>query len=137
MAEEKLFENRVKRWLESLGVYPLGTARDKMPVPPVGYYEKRWGGGFSKSGLPDLHLVVNGISLDVELKAPNGRPSDLQKQKIRQINDSGSLAMVLYPRGFEQFKAIVKGVMECSSVIPALNALKDARTTTGCDMLTD
>lgn len=137
MAEEKLFENRVKRWLESLGVYSLGTARDKMPVPPVGYYEKRWGGGFSKSGLPDLHLVVNGISLDVELKAPNGRPSDLQKQKIRQINDSGSLAMVLYPRGFEQFKAIVKGVMECSSVIPALNALKDARTNTGCDMLTD
>lgn len=137
MAEEKLFENRVKRWLESLGVYPLGTARDKMPVPPVGYYEKRWGGGFSKSGLPDLHLVVNGISLDVELKATNGRPSDLQKQKIRQINDSGSLAMVLYPRGFEQFKAIVKGVMECSSVIPDLNALKDARTNTGCDMLTD
>lgn len=137
MAEEKLFENRVKRWLESLGVYPLGTARDKMPVPPVGYYEKRWGGGFSKSGLPDLHLVVKGISIDVELKAPNGRPSDLQKQKIRQINDSGSLAMVLYPRGFEQFKAIVKGVMECSSVIPALNALKDVRSNTGCDMLTD
>lgn len=137
MAEEKLFENRVKRWLESLGVYPLGTARDKMPVPPVGYYEKRWGGGFSKSGLPDLHLVVNGISLDVELKAPNGRPSDLQKQKIRQINGSGSLAMVLYPCGFEQFKAIVKGVMECSSVIPALNALKDARSSIGCDMLTD
>lgn len=72
MAAEKNFENRVKRWLEGIGVYPLGTARDKMPLPPIGYYEKRWGGGLSKSGLPDLHLVIKGVSLDVELKARMG-----------------------------------------------------------------
>lgn len=50
MAAEKIFENRVKKWLQSLGIYPLGTAKDKMPVPPIGYYEKRWGGGYSKKG---------------------------------------------------------------------------------------
>ena len=75
MAAEKQFENRVKRYLETLGVYPLGCPHDKMTVPPVGYYEKRWGGGYSKAGLPDMHIVVNGINLDVELKAPTGRPS--------------------------------------------------------------
>jgi hypothetical protein len=137
MAEEKNFENRVKRWLEGLGVYPLGTARDKMPVPPVGYYEKRWGGGLSKSGLPDLHLVVNGISLDVELKSSVGRPTELQKHNIRQINGAGSIAMVLYPRGFEQFKGIVKGVIKCNLAIPALNALKAVPSNIGCDILTD
>ena len=76
MAAEKQFENRVKRYLETLGVYPLGCPHDKMTVPPVGYYEKRWGGGYSKAGLPDMHIVVNGINLDVELKAPPvGRPN--------------------------------------------------------------
>lgn len=137
MAGEKNFENRVKRWLEGLGVYPLGTARDKMKTPPIGYYEKRWGGGMSKSGLPDLHIVVNGISLDVELKGPGGRASDLQKQKIRQINEANSIGMVLFPDGFEQFKEIMKGVMECSSVIPVLNALKVAHSSTNCAILTD
>lgn len=59
MAAEKQFENRVKRYLETLGIYPLGCAHDKMTVPPVGYYEKRWGGGYSKAGLPDMNQVIN------------------------------------------------------------------------------
>lgn len=136
MAAEKNFENRVKKWLQGLGVYPLGTAADKMDVPPIGYYEKRWGGGYSKKGLPDMHIVVNGINLDVELKASNGNPSDLQKQKIRQINNSGSIALILYPEGFEQFKKIVKGVIQCKVHIHPLNALKAANGSTKCDMLT-
>lgn len=96
MAAEKNFENKVKQWLESIGVYPLGTGKDKMNISPCGYYEKRWGGGYSKAGLPDLHIVVNGINLDAELKASNGRPSELQKQKVVQINQSGSIAIILY-----------------------------------------
>lgn len=136
MAAEKNFENRVKEWLKGLGVYPLGTAADKMLVPPIGYYEKRWGGGYSKKGLPDMHIVVNGINLDVELKASNGIPSDLQKQKVRQINESGSIAFVLYPEGFEQFKKIVEGVIQCKVHIQPLNALKAANGSTKCDMLT-
>lgn len=96
MAAEKLFENKLKRWLETLGIYPLGTPKQKMNAEPIGYYEKRWGGGYTKSGLPDLHIVVNGKSVDVEIKAPNGRPSELQLFTIRQINDSLGLAFVLY-----------------------------------------
>lgn len=136
MAAEKNFENRVKKWLQGLGIYPLGTAKDKMPVPPIGYYEKRWGGGYSKSGLPDMHIVANGISLDVELKASNGKPSELQKHNIRQINDSGSIAMILYPEGFEQFKNIMEGVIQCKVHIQQLNVLKVANASTKCDMLT-
>lgn len=71
MASEKNFENRLKNWLESEGVYPLGEPVDRMKTPPCGYYEKRWGGGrYVKSGLPDMRIVVNGIALEVELKAP-------------------------------------------------------------------
>lgn len=136
MAAEKLFENRVKRWLQSLGVYPLGFAADKMEVPPIGYYEKRWGGGYSKSGLPDMHIVVNGINIDAELKASNGKPSELQKHNVIQINNSGSVAMVLYPEGFEQFQNIVKGVIKCDIHIQRLIALKNANSSTKCDTLT-
>lgn len=136
MAAEKSFENKVKRWLESQGIYAIGTAEDKMNVSPCGYYEKRWGGGYSKTGLPDLHIVVNGINLDVELKAPNGRPSEVQKQKIVQINKSGSIGIILKPDGFEHFKKIVEGVMSCKYHIQELNVLKDVHSDTKCDILT-
>lgn len=104
MAAEKQFEEKVKRYLKSIGVYPLGTAPDKMICPPIGYYEKRWGGGtFTKSGLPDLHIVVNGMSVDVELKSQNGRPSELQTFVIKQIRAAGGFAFVLYPSGYSDF----------------------------------
>lgn len=38
MAQEKLFENRVKRWLESQGIYPFGFPKQKMKATPCGYY---------------------------------------------------------------------------------------------------
>lgn len=104
MGSEKQFEEKVKRYLKSIGVYPLGTAPDKMIIPPIGYYEKRWGGGtFTKSGLPDMHIVVNGYSVDVELKAETGRISELQKFVIKQIRAAGGFAFVLYPSGYSDF----------------------------------
>ncbi len=137
MAAEKNFENQVKRWLESEGIYPLGTEQQKITVTPCGYWEKRWGGGYSKKGLPDMHIVVNGINIDAELKASDGKPSELQKHNVVQINQSGSIAMVLYPEGFEQFKSIVKGVKECNGHIAKLNSLKNAHSNTRCDILTE
>lgn len=137
MAAEKNFENRLKKWLESEGVYSLGTEKQKMATQPIGYYEKRWGGGYSKAGLPDMHIVVNGVNIDAELKASNGRPSELQKHNIKQINGSGSIAMILYPEGFEEFKSIVKGVKECNGHIAGLIALKDAHSSSKCNILTE
>lgn len=137
MAAEKNFENRLKNWLESEGIYPIGIEKQKITLKPCGYYEKRWGGGYSKKGLPDMHIVVNGINIDAELKASNGRPSDLQKHNIIQVNSSGSIAMILYPEGFEEFKSIVKGVKECNGHIAELNALKNALSSSKCVILTE
>ena len=69
MAEEKTFENKVKRWFHSVGVYPAGFASEKMNTPMVGWYTKIWGGGFQKSGIPDLIACINGRFVSVELKA--------------------------------------------------------------------
>ena len=123
MAGEKNFENRLKRWLEEEGIYPLGHPSDKMPVAPYGYYEKRWGGGrFQKSGLPDMRIVVNGIALEVELKDTHGTPSELQKHNIRQINRSMGFGFILYPEGFSEFQKIVKVVKTCPPNVPIVTA---------------
>lgn len=137
MAAEKNFENQLKDWLQSIGIYPLGCSVMDMKVPPVGYYEKRWGGGYQKAGLPDMHIVAAGINVDVELKAPKGKPSELQIHDLKQINGCGSIGVLLYPDGFEEFKILLKGVMQqCNQVIPWLDALKIVHTGTSCDILT-
>lgn len=138
MAAEKNFENKIKKWLEKQGVYALGTPEQDITVPPCGYWEKRWGGGiYTKKGLPDLHIVVNGISMDVEVKAQGGKPSELQKHNVVQINQSGSIAMVLFPEGFSEFKKIVEGLIQCKCHIQELMHLKTVHSDSKCDILTE
>ena len=137
MAGEKNFENRLKDWLESEGIYPLGEPVDRMSAPPCGFYEKRWGGSrYVKSGLPDMRITVKGIALEVELKATDGTPSVLQKRNLAQINGSQGFGFILYPEGFEAFKTIVKGVKQCEFPTAGLKSLIDAHTDTACDMWT-
>ena len=125
---EKTFEDKLKKWLESEGIYPLGTPKQDMTTPPCGYWEKRWGGGkYTKAGLPDMHIVVNGISIEAELKAPNGRPSELQIQKLNQIDDAGCIGLVLYPKDFEKFQGLVKFLKRnyfCSPDVVTLSSLE-------------
>lgn len=64
-----------------------------MNAPMVGWYTKIWGGGFQKSGIPDILACVNGVLLAVEVKASNGRPSELQKLNISRINKSGGIGV--------------------------------------------
>ena len=108
MMTEKAFKEKLKAWLESEGIYPLGTPENEMTVPPCGYWEKRWGGGkYVKAGLPDMHIVVNGVSIEAELKVPPNKPSALQIQKINQVDNAQCIGLVLYPKDFENFKKIV------------------------------
>ncbi len=108
MAQEKQFEGKMKRFLELKGIYPLGTEKQKV-IDPIGYYTKRWGGGiYVKSGLPDYQIVVNGVCLEVETKAQNGKPSALQIQKLKQIDDAGGFGILLYPDEFEIFKDLIE-----------------------------
>lgn len=136
MASEKLFENRLKKWLEKQGIYAAGTPQDKKDEPECGWYFKVWGGGYQKSGIPDLIICVNGFFIAAELKSETGTPSELQKKNTVAINNSNGIATILYPGGFEQFKDIVKGVKKCRYHIQELNALKAVNSGTKCDILT-
>jgi hypothetical protein len=136
MASEKLFENQVKKFLHGVGIYAAGTPIQKMTVEQRGWYFKEWGGGYSKSGIPDLIICANGFFIACELKGPTGKPSELQGLNVMRINQSNGIAMILYPEGFENFKNIVKGVMKCNSHIQELMYLKTANTSTSCNILT-
>lgn len=136
MAEEKNFEERIKKHFHSVGIYPAGFPTDRMKVPMIGWYTKIWGGGFQKSGIPDLVCCVNGIAMAVEVKAERGKKSELQKLNVSRINRSGGIGVFLYPSGFEQFKELLKGVIKCSSHIPELTLLKSANSSTKCDIWT-
>lgn len=92
MAEEKNFENRIKAYLKSKGAYFIKTHGDR----------------FSRVGTPDIIACVNGYFVAVEVKATNGRPSELQKYHIQQIKDAGGIGVILYPDDFEDFKKIIQ-----------------------------
>lgn len=91
MAEEKTFENKVKKFLKDEGCWVLKT----------------WSNGVQRKGIPDLLVCCNGHFVGLELKASNGRPSDLQLYNIRKIQESGGIAMVVYPKDFDDIKELI------------------------------
>ena len=88
MAQEKNFENKIKSYLKSIGAYFIKTHGDR----------------FSKVGTPDIIACVNGYFVAVEVKAENGKPSDLQLYHLEQIRKAGGYSFLLYPKDFEDFK---------------------------------
>lgn len=102
MAAEKQFENKVKKFLTDHGCWLI----------------KYWAGAaYTKSGVPDLLVCVKGYFMGVELKAANGRPSDLQIWNLRKISESGGIAILLYPKDYDQFKEFVTDI--CAGDSPA------------------
>lgn len=93
---EKQFQKKVIKYLKAT---------------PKTWFVKVWGGGFQRSGIPDLICCVNGVFIAVELKGGDGRVSELQKMNIRQINEAGGIGLILYPKGYEDFKKIVEEVI--------------------------
>ena len=86
---EKAFENKIKKYLDTL---------------PNTWHFKHWAGPYSKTGVPDIIGCVNGRFVGIEVKASNGKPSMLQIRNIKQINDAGGYARIIYPEQFNELK---------------------------------
>lgn len=112
IAGEKNFENRIKKWLQSKGVYPPNTPKQKIKVKPIGYYEKRFGSQFTINGLPDLHVCVKGHSIDLELKDVRGKPSKAQIKILDNINSWGCEGYLVYPNDWETIKRRIQEVID-------------------------
>ncbi len=96
MASEKTFENKVKKFLESEGCW----------------FVKFFANSYTKQGIPDILASVNGYFVGVEVKAQQGKPSELQVYNVNKIRESGGFAMILYPSAFPKFKEFVKNLKQ-------------------------
>lgn len=95
MAREKIYENKIKRYLKDCGAYCV----------------KYHGNYYSENGTPDILACVNGYFLAIEVKAQNGSPTQLQLAKIDNIRKAGGFAYVAYPSGWEKLKDIIDGLL--------------------------
>ena len=96
MAEEKLFENRIKAYIYSLG----------------GWHVKFFANRMTKKGIPDILACVGGYFVAIEVKAQNGHPSELQIHHCERIRKSGGFSFVVYPSGWEKLKKILNGLSQ-------------------------
>lgn len=94
MAAEKNFENRLKKFLEDESCW----------------FVKFFANAFTKTGVPDILCCCNGYFVGIEVKAPTGKPSALQKWNIKKINESGGIGIVLYPDQFRDFKELIQAL---------------------------
>ena len=88
MGNEKNFENRVKNFLKSENCW----------------FVKFFANAYTKAGIPDILASGNGFFVGIEVKADEGRPSELQLYNVQEIRKSGGFAWIVYPSGFEKLK---------------------------------
>ena len=105
MAEEKNFENKIKKYLEDQGCYF------------VKYFANR----MTKVGVPDILACVNGSFVGIEVKSSTGKPSELQIHNVKKINESGGYAVIVAPEQWELLKMFIGTLMNLD--------FKDARQT--------
>lgn len=95
MGAEKNFENKIKDWLEEHDCY----------------FVKFFANRNTKSGVPDILASVNGYFVGIEVKAQNGKPSELQYYNVRKIRESGGFAYIVYPSGWNDLQNILLGLL--------------------------
>ena len=53
------------------------------------WWLKTHGGPMQRSGIPDLHIILNGRAYWVEVKVPGKRPTRLQEHTLQEIGEAG------------------------------------------------
>lgn len=94
MGEEKKFEEKVKALLKERGAWFLKT----------------WGGGFQRSGIPDLLICYKGSFIAIELKAEKGVVSALQDRELRLIRDAGGMGFIARPSHYEDLVHLLDSI---------------------------
>ena len=104
IASEKNFENKIKTYLDKEGCW----------------FVKFFANSFTKSGIPDILACVNGFFVGIEVKAQNGKPSELQIRNRNKIRECGGISIILYPNQFDDFKLLIQDLKHCPNQIETI-----------------
>lgn len=74
---------------------------------------KRWGGGMGMAGEPDIDACIGGRSLQLEVKRPGEKPTELQLKRLEEWRQAGAIT------GVVTSVADVRHLLEKSSILPA------------------
>jgi hypothetical protein len=111
MAQEKQFENKIKKHLKEQGCYF------------VKYFANR----MTKSGIPDILASVGGYFVGIEVKSSIGKPKELQIYHVNKINDAGGFAVVVSPEQWEELKELIQRLkqsqrLEARKIVNRINS---------------
>lgn len=95
MTKEKIFENKVKAYLSTKGIYFVKFFANRM----------------TRIGVPDILSCINGKFVGIEVKSENGKPSYMQCRNISLIQQNDGFAIVLYPEDFRTFCKMVEAII--------------------------
>lgn len=77
------------------------------------------------NGMPDIMCLYKGIFLGLELKRPKqGKPTDLQKRKIKFINDNGGVG--IFVENLDDVKTLIDVISSDSNecIIDSIDIIK-------------
>ena len=88
--KESWYQARIIKWLKE--------------AYPDAFVWKAAAGPYSRGGIPDICMVLNGRFYGFEVKRPEvGRPTKIQEITIQAINSAGGIAAVVsYPKDVER-----------------------------------
>lgn len=66
------------------------------------YYAMPVASGFGNAGVPDILCCYKGRFIGIECKANGGRPTALQLSNLKQIKDSGGVAVIIDEESLKQ-----------------------------------
>ena len=75
---ESVIQSKVIKYLESLDWYVVKIIQT------------------NKNGWPDLQAHKNGVTIFIEVKSENGKVSELQKYRHKQLTDAGFKVLIIY-----------------------------------------
>jgi len=75
---ESIIQSKIIKYLESLDWYVVKIIQT------------------NKNGWPDLQAHKNGVTIFIEVKSENGKVSELQKYRHKQLTDAGFKVLLIY-----------------------------------------
>lgn len=74
------------------------------------YYVTPMTFGFGNSGVPDVIAVVKGRFIAIEAKAGKNKPTALQLKNLKDIRESGGIALVINEHNLDELRFALENI---------------------------